>query len=222
MVGIIGIGWIQGSKFGSIFKSCESECPDKKGLQTLFCEKSFLSGPINNFGRFNESSRNVCFSAALALYDAGMNYSKKVRVNTGVLGTNKEGCLHANINYFKDYVNSGRKIARGNLFIYTLASTPLSETAIAFGCQGPVAYMTFKENHIALILDQADAMISRGEASELLVVSSVKGAAICFVLKNVDVEASEKCLSLNDMKSIVDGSSQPLEVIKRLSEKEIL
>jgi len=222
MVGIIGIGWIQESKFGSIFKSCESECPDKKGLQTLFCEKSFLSGPINNFGRFNESSRNICFSAALALHDAGIDYSKKIGVNRGVLGTNEEGCLQSNINYFKDYISSGRKIARGNLFIYTLASTPLSETAIAFGCQGPVAYMAFKENHVVSILNQANTMISQGEASELLVVSSAKEEAICFVLTNIDIGVSEKYVSLDSMKGVVNGLSQPSEVIKRLLLKKTL
>ena len=215
MVGIIGIGWIQGDKFGSILKSYKSECSDKKKMQILFCEKSFLSGPISNFGRFEESSKNICFSAALALYDAGIDCSKRIKMNMGVLGTNEKGCLQSNINYFKDYVDFGRKVARGSLFIYTLASTPLSETAIAFGCQGPIVYMAFKKNYITLILDQANIMISQGEASELLVVSFAKEEAICFVVKNIDVD-SEKYLSLGNMKSITDGLSQPTEVINRL------
>lgn len=132
----------------------------------------------------------------------------------GVLGTNEEGCLQSNINYFKDYVDSGRKIARGNLFIHTLSSTPLSETAIAFGCQGPVVYMTFKGNHTALILDQADAMISRGEASELLVVSSAREAAICFVLRQKDDNHVEKICLLEEAIALAENVSNLDELIR--------
>jgi len=219
MVGVVGIGWIQENKFGSILKSYQSQCLEKKELMTLFCEKSFLPGDINNFGKFKGSSRNICFSVALALHDAGIDCLDKTKTDLGIIGTNQEGCLQSNIDYFKDYVDSGRKIARGNLFIHTLASTPLSETAIAFGCQGPVMYMTFKENHISLTLDQAATMISQGETPRLLVVNGTIQAAICFVLKKVD---TEKSLSLKSLKNITDGLLQPSEVIDQLYKKDIL
>jgi len=42
---------------------------------------------------------------------------------------------------FLDYVQAGRKLGRGSLFIYTLPSSPLAEAAIHFGLQGPVLYI---------------------------------------------------------------------------------
>lgn len=61
----------------------------------------------------------------------------------GLIGTNRAGSLEANRLYFSDYLQAGRVLARGNLFVYTLPSSPLAEAAIHFGFQGPMLYMGF-------------------------------------------------------------------------------
>ncbi|VAX38159.1 hypothetical protein MNBD_UNCLBAC01-584 [hydrothermal vent metagenome] len=221
MISITGVGWIKEDECGGVFRSYINKYSDKKNLQLMLGDSKILPESIKNFGRFNEITKNVCFSAALALYDAGINPSKDGMFR-GILSTDEEGCLPSNGNYFKDYVTCGRKLARGNMFIYTLPSTPIAEAAMVFGCQGPVMYLTFKENHIALILDQAYMMVAQKEASELLVIKSDQKESICFVVKDISIDTGKKYLSFEDINSMTRNRVTIAQIINQCVEKVVI
>ena len=219
MPAITGIGWITDKDFGSVLKSYHCEYSDKNKLQSIFLSNSILSKSINNFGRFDPVSKNTCLSLSLALYDAGIDYSDSDMSKMVILGTNENGCLDANTKYFKDYVESGRKLARGNLFIYTLATTPISESAIIFGCKGPVLYVTFKERQTEMLLCEALSMVSAKEASDLLVVNSDHKNAICFLIQDQPTFSRPNYLKFEDVLGEVKNISNVSEIIKLFSEK---
>ena len=95
------------------------------------------------------------------------------------MGASPAGALASNFAYFRDYVAYGRKLGRGNLFIYTLASSPLAEAAIHFGLQGPTFYMRHLEKTEENLLAQAEMMVRNQEAQAMLAVVLDTGRATC-------------------------------------------
>ena len=65
----------------------------------------------------------------------------------------QEGSLQSDLEYFRDYLEGGRTLSRGNLFIYTLPSSPLGEAAIHFGLLGPLLYAASEGNALTAVLD---------------------------------------------------------------------
>ena len=193
LVAITGIGWIGRQECGSIKKKQRHKYRNTSSLYTDLLRDYVFLYQVKNFGRFNEIARRTCCAAALALYDAGIAYSNERSQDMGIIGTNKAGALYSNILYFKDYVENGRTLARGNLFIYTLPTSPLAEAAIHFGCQGPLLYVGFNKEQISSLLCSAKDMILRGESAGMLAIACDENEGICFVLERRE-DAGEKQL----------------------------
>ena len=217
MIVIKGIGWIRPTEYGSIIKKLQGNYNDLKSLHSHLQHESVLKYTIKNFGRFDTASKMTCCSIALALNDAGITYSEHMKHDIGILGTNNAGCLESNLSYFKDYVSCGRTIARGNLFIYTLPSTPIAEAAIYFGFQGPLLYIKFQHNKIPSMLRYAVKMILCGETSKMIAVEATNEKAVCFVLGNKNNTSTMKALSLEDVVDTIEKISDFDEILMILN-----
>lgn len=191
MIVISGIGWISKKKYGCVKKAVCRGYTDIKSLHSKLQNESIFLYPVKNFGRFDMTSKMACCAGALALHDAGVKYSEKRKQDIGIIGTNTDGCLRSNLNYFKDYVQTGRKLARGNLFIYTLPSSSLAEAAIHFGFQGPLLYIMFPQKQVSSLLQYVEGIISRKEASTVLAMKVDEKKAVCFVLSGEDDSSSK-------------------------------
>ncbi len=179
---IKGHGWVKEGVCGCAGKSLQWQYAEFRLLCAQLLKDSVLVFPVENVGRFNHSSRLAILSIALALHDANIKYSKDNKQDIGILGTSADGALDSNLAYFRDYAQAGRKLGRGNLFIYTLPSSPLAEAAIHFGLQGPSLYMRHSEKPEESLLHQAESMVKNKEAGAMLiVVLNSKEAAAHFV-----------------------------------------
>ncbi len=179
---IKGHGWVKEGVCGCAAKKLQWQYADFRLLCAQLIKDLVLARPIENFGRFNQDARLVTLSIALALYDANIHYAKDRKHDIGILGTSSNGALDSNLAYFRDYVEAGRKLGRGNLFIYTLPSSPLAEAAIHFGLQGPLLYIRHSEKPEENLLIQAESMAANKEASAMItVVLNSKEAAAHFV-----------------------------------------
>jgi len=167
MVGVAGIGWITRQAFG-----CAG-----RGERTTLSDDVVLDGPARtalfdrvprNFGRLDRISRLTTASVSLALRDAGSTASPERKQDIGIIGTGSSGSFATDLSYFRDYLECGRKLARGNLFIYTLPSSPLGEAAIHSGLLGPLLYLADKRASLSSVLDTAAEMLSLGEAEAML------------------------------------------------------
>jgi hypothetical protein len=152
---------------------------DLRSLCAQLLKDNILAYPIENFARFDQASKLVTLSVALALHDADIAYAKDRKLNIGILGMSPDGALASNLAYFKDYVEAGRKLGRGNLFIYTLASSPLAEASIHFGLQGPLAYIRNIEKPKERLLAQAQLLIKNEEVQAMLAVDFNSEEATC-------------------------------------------
>jgi 3-oxoacyl-[acyl-carrier-protein] synthase II len=178
MICINGIGWINDEEYGCIARDLRVKYEDKKLIK-----KEIFTIPSRNFGRLDNASKMTCYAAALALKDAGIKYSQNRKHDIGIIGTNPLGCLETDSNYFKDYLDSNRTLSRGNLFIYTLPTSPLGEAAIRFGLQGPVLYIAAAENSLLSVVDMAVEMILLDETSAILAGMSEENKAFYLILK---------------------------------------
>ncbi len=174
-----GSGWIDADACGCSGKGIRWEYSDLRSLCAQLLADSVLAFPVDNFGRFDLQTRLVVLSVALALYDAGIGYERGKKQDIGTAGTGPDGSLTSNLDYFRDYVSCGRTLGRGNLFIYTLPSSPLAEASIHFGLQGPLLYMRHADDPETKMLEQAESMIRGNDARAMLAVVFGSRQSVC-------------------------------------------
>lgn len=88
-----------------------------------------------NFSRFGPDVRRAYFAVRRALAVAGLAADAG---RIGLIADDRAGSERANWAYFADYVNSGRTLARGQMFAYTLPTAIAAECAIACRLTGPL------------------------------------------------------------------------------------
>lgn len=181
MINICGIGWINKEEYGCVMNEMRFNYRDSSKGKAL-SRKEIFSYPFKNFGRLDNISRLTCYAVALALKDARIEYFMGHKHDIGIICTNKSGSLQSDILYFRDYLDSGRTLSRGNLFIYTLPSSPLGEAAIHFGLQGPLLYVTAADRPLQTALDTASEMILLDESPVMLAGMTEGDKAVYFVL----------------------------------------
>lgn len=181
-INILGTGWLSRETYGSENLNRSVEYASRTSLSALGKTDGLFAYPVKNFGRFEPVSQRVCYVTALALQDAALEYSKDKNLDIGLLGTDLYGCEQANFNYFNDYIDGGRTMARANLFIYTLPSSPLAEAAVHFGLQGPLLYLRNQDASVDSLLTAAKRMICEGQASMMLVYELTDELDRCYVV----------------------------------------
>jgi len=214
MIAVQGVGWLDASTYGQIRRRVSVSYAERTTLRDLGKSDGLFNYPVKNYGRFEPLTQRVCCITALALQDAGIEYAEGLRMEIGLLGTNPDGCVQANLNYFKDYVDGGRTLSRANLFIYTLPSSPLAEAAVHFGLQGPQLYLRAADGSAALLLQQAAGMVRRGEAEKMLVYRLGADADLCMVIAGIGPVLCPLEKAIETVRCAGDGMKQILEFIK--------
>jgi len=214
---VTGIGWITQREYGCVRRKLRKSYSEMKSLRTDLQGELLFSYPVKGFGRFDRVSQMTCCVTALAFHDAGMSYAQDRKQDIGIVGTNSDGCLQANLDYFNDFVANGRSLGRAKLFVYTLPSIPMSEAAIYFQCQGPLLYMTFPIRPVASLLRQADRMILQGESTAMLAVSASEEDAQCFMMRRADDVSGEQVFRIEKVIEIAERGSPVGEMIAALA-----
>jgi hypothetical protein len=179
---IKGTGWITQNKYGCKKMRLAHKYSDLKSLYGQL-QPEIIKYPVANFLRFDTVSKLAVLSIALALHDAKINYCPGKKQDISILGTNSIGTLDANLAYFNDYITNGRTLSRGNLFIYTLPSSPLAEATIHFGLTGKLLYLGFAKNIEKESLKYALNMLKSESIKTVLLVNANSKKASCLVLQ---------------------------------------
>lgn len=140
---------------------------------------------FDNFRRSDQKSRAYIVTTLLAFYDAGIR--KTGYSNVAILDCGREGCHHENLLYFHDYLENGRLLGRGHLFVGTLPSTPLSEAAISLRLNGPAYYIdTLGEYDIAY--SEIESLLEDREIEQALFFHFEKNTVYCFCIGRGEIE----------------------------------
>lgn len=183
-IDVIGSGWMTPVSYGSDKLGIDVEYVSRATLRSLGKEDGLFAYAVKNFGRFPAIAQRVCYVTALALRDAGLEYSKERKQEIGLLGMDEYGCEKANFDYFQDYIDGGRSMARAALFIYTLPSSPLAEAAVHFGLQGPLFYYRRQDMKREELMTLAHRMIAEGQAEYVMVYELGDGIDRCHIVGN--------------------------------------
>lgn len=181
-----GIGWVNESAYGSVLSSQHVRYEDG-AAEPPWKQKALFQAPLKNAGRFDLSTRLIISACALALQEADVAWGNGVKSNIGLLGANSCGCVAANHVYFKDYLEGGRALARANLFVYTLPSSPLAEVAIHFGLQGPVLYIGFsgsRNEQLLGLIETGAGLLHEGSVDGMLLVANDERFALAVFIGN--------------------------------------
>lgn len=214
---IAGIGWITQKEYGCVIRQLQRSYSDMGALRAGLQEDSVLSHPMKGFGKYDLVSRMTCYASALALHDAGMSYSESRKQNIGILGTNSNGCLQSNLDFFEDFVANGRTRGRAKLFVYTLPSIPMAEAALYFNCRGPLLYMGFPVRQVPSLLSQSDRMILQGESAAMLAVIASEEDARCFVMRRAEDAPAARVLGLEEVMEVAERGASAEEMIGALA-----
>lgn len=177
---ISGIGWISGSSCGSLRLRRQETFKDAGDLYAGLETEGVFSTPLKKVRWFSDLSQRFCLASGLALRDAGKPVLNASQV--GMLSLSRDGALDANMKYFKEYIQSGRKSAHGNLFINTLPTSPLAQVAMNLGFKGPIFHLSSPSPSLGLLLERAESLARRTEGLNLLCcVGSEKGVLSFFM-----------------------------------------
>ena len=174
-----GIGWLDGSGWGCVLSGRREA--GAAACNALWKRRDVFETPVRNLGRFDGATRLTVAACGLALADAAACGFARPARGIGLVISNREGSLQANLAYFRDYLQAGRTLARGNLFIYTLPSSPLAEASIYFGFDGPMFYAGFTAGLTENLIGTARAMMSAG-APGVMAVRGDESGAVAFLL----------------------------------------
>ncbi len=178
-----GKGWVKSQACGCKKKSRGWKYANLRLAYEKLLADGILAYPVENFGRFNRQAKLINLAVALALYDANISYAKAKKKAIAILGSTPNGCLEANLAYFRDYWEAGRTLGRGNLFIYTLPSSPLAEAAIHFGFTGKLLYLGFPRNAEKETFKYALNMLKSGTDKIIILVQANAHSATAQVLQ---------------------------------------
>jgi 3-oxoacyl-[acyl-carrier-protein] synthase II len=212
MIGIRGIGWLTPEGFGCIRNGLRHVYESGEYLRAL-PKKDIFSHPFKNFGRLDAVSRMTAYAVSLALQDAGIEYSPLRKQDIGIVGTNAEGSLRADLEYFRDYLKSGRTLSRGNLFIYTLPSSAIGEAAIHFGLLGPALYAAGTGNSLTSALELAAEMIEAGQTPAVLAGKAEPDEAVFFLMQGDYTPGTGFLCDLDEARSVTDRASDAATVV---------
>jgi 3-oxoacyl-[acyl-carrier-protein] synthase II len=214
LISVRGIGWLTKTEYGSVRLGLQHQFAQGEGIHSL-AKLGIFSQPFKNFGRLDGMSRMTVSAVALALRDAGIEYSPAAKQEIGIIGTSLEGSLKSDIDYFRDFMENGRTLSRANLFIYTLPSSAPGEAAIHFGLTGPLLYATGLDGSLTEFLDMASDIVVAREAGRMLVGTIVAEEALYIV---IDSSQDESVLcSLMELRSIVESTRDISDILRQLS-----
>ena len=219
---LTGFGWIVGGEWGTGREPRLGSYGSLSSLHAKLKRHSASPNPIRDFGRFDDASKLTCCALALALEDDEAACGEQSQKALGIVGTDAHGALRSNVHYFEDYLENGRTLARGNLFVYTLASSPLTAAAIHFGCRGPVLHVTPSVADAAAPLRTAERLMLNHEAQRMLVLWRTGEDALCIVLHRAGHKPAASAAEdsgirgLADLLSLAGAATSVAELVRGL------
>jgi hypothetical protein len=174
-----GLAWLHENTYGCQSKALSSDFASLSALHSKFLEEGVLSYAIEQFKRFDRHSKQTALVVGLALYDADFKIESGKKKHVAIIGVSEKGAFQTNMNYYQDYIASGRKMGRGSLFVYTLPTSPLAETAIHFGLEGPLIHLSMFSKNEKMIELQENMFLEDLNIEGVLVIQSDENKISC-------------------------------------------
>jgi hypothetical protein len=202
----------------------DSWCRPSPPLETGGQIAQMVGRPVRYLQRMAAETRHALCAASLAL--AVWPSSSVPAPSIGLLNGCFDGTLASDMAYYQDYLATGRTLARGNLFVYTLPTSVSGAVSAVLGLTGPAFYLHDDQAPLHQLLVEAHRMVHTRQADAMLVLWSDPLAAVCLAVgpavSGTDHDALNFSASLASKLQTMLGDSgeeepSPLELARRLS-----
>ena len=150
---------------------------DFDGLADNAAHEQRLAPLPKRWPRYSPGMRACWFAVGSVLAEAGFNPERIGCVACGTNGSHAE-----NRAYFADYLEGGRKLGRGALFIQTLPTAVAAECALHFGLGGPLLYAIAEDGQMDDALALAEACLAQDGVEMMLVLRHNMRNASCMAM----------------------------------------
>lgn len=157
----------------------KSWCKPSPDLSSPEAAADVIGKSVRYFQRMPAEARYSLCAASLALNASTLTCAAS---DIGLLAGRFEGCQAADLSYYQDYLASGRTLARGNMFVYTLPTSMLGAISVVFELKGPSFYLQEDQQPVLGLVDQAEQLIADQQAKAMLVLWSDEQAAVCLAV----------------------------------------
>ena len=213
---LIGASWNCKNKIDSLYRGNKFSYNNLKELYSQFTANRIIDKEISNFRRISTNSKLYSLLTGLSIYDSRVDLSSLKTENFGVISCTHKASNMENMKYFNDYISAGRKMARGNLFVYTLPTSSLGEVAITYQLRGPLFYSNFTDNRMDMFLEQADFMIKTEQAEYLACIYTDTLSEICLIITKEANHCKNRILEIETIKDKLKKNSTTIELIQLL------
>jgi 3-oxoacyl-[acyl-carrier-protein] synthase II len=183
---LVGLAWATASGLGVATAGGAVE----RALPPMDNPDAFFTGGYRNWGRVAPQARRLACALEAGFAELRLDGQARRRAGWGIFGMNTAGCHAENTAFFRDYVENGRSLARGGLFVHTLPSTPVAEASIHFGLRGPVCHFVDPALDFSRLVDWACATMAEEGVAGMVVVSIEDDLALCAFLRAAGVDGS--------------------------------
>jgi hypothetical protein len=195
--------WYSGEHYGVFApsgRSWQKPSPPSSATADML---SIIDRQVKYFGRLTTESRFGLCAASIALREAHGQPSDGREI--GIISSSSDASLRDNQEYFRDYVDAGRSLGRGNLFIYTLPTSVAGEIAIALLLTGPCMFVHAEKLPLMSLIRNGERIVADGEAEGMICLWSEPDAALAFAIDSG--EGDDSILAL------LDSQSNPAKLI---------
>jgi hypothetical protein len=225
MIILSGASWSYDNKFSSLYKNKIFPYIGNKEVHAALISDNVIEKEIKNFRRISLNSKVYSILTGLVLHDSDINMSPEIELNTGIISCTYDAATPDNEKYFRDYISAGRRMGRGNLFVYTLPTSALGEVAISYQLKGPLFYSNYLDKRFEMFLEQIEFMLQTDQAENLVCIFTDKDAAICmFFSNNITKFTSGEYLTMDSIKNkLVDDVSavDSIQILKNMFRKKM-
>jgi 3-oxoacyl-(acyl-carrier-protein) synthase len=143
-----------------------------------------------HFGRFSAEAQRAFLAVTQALIASGCHpgtagpprRADGNELRIGVMAHDRDGSTAANRTYFSDYVASGCKLGRGQLFAATLPTSAAAECAIALRLRGPLLAVAEPDGGDGAARLAASGLLAEGLADAMVLLTAARARAEARVL----------------------------------------
>lgn len=177
--------WAASTDAQAAEQSCgeKSWCKPSPDLTSPEAAVKVIGKSVRYFQRMPAEARYSLCAASMALNASSPACTPD---EIGLLAGRFEGCQAADLAYYQDYLASGRTLARGNMFVYTLPTSVLGAVSVVFELKGPSFYLQEDHQPLSFLVHHAENLIANKQAKAMLVLWSDEHAAVCLAVSEGD------------------------------------
>lgn len=177
---IHALGWCDRGRWGCAGAHGTSRHGTTPDLSVSAEAQTLIGRPVEHYPRMPIQARLSLIAMGQAMQAS--RWEEAAMQEIGMTTAGYDACLDADQRYFRDYVQTGRVIGRGNLFIHTLATSTVGEAAIVLRLTGPTLYVQGDLAPVTTLIEQSQRMAAEGQAQGVLALWSDIRAAVCFAV----------------------------------------